>query len=87
MAKNCTVVGVKKSVTGKGRDFYNYFFNVPFSDYESENADCLGMTVQSEGSYKDFSVKPGDVVQLSYEKGYQDKAVLSDIVVVKPFVK
>lgn len=87
MATQCTVVGVKESVTGRGKKFYNYFFNKPFSDYESENADCIGMSVQTEGCYKSFPVKPGDVVELSYEKGFQDKAVLSDIVVVKPFVK
>lgn len=80
------VVGVKKSRSSKGKDCFNYFFSSDFSDYDKENAECQGRTVTTEFSYTDFGVKPGDHVQLEYEKGFQNMATLSDIVPVKnPF--
>ena len=81
------VVGVKKAVTGKGKDCFTYHFQSEFTDYEVENCECVGKAVLSEFSYEDFGVKVGDTVKLIYEKGFQDKATLSEIIPVKnPFL-
>lgn len=78
------VVGVKKSKSSKsGKDCFNYFLKCGFSDYDLENAECQGETVTSEFSYEDFGVKPGDHVQLEYEKGFQDRATLCGMIPVR----
>ena len=88
MADRLICVGKQCTKTKKGNNFYNYYFTRPFTLYESEHSDlCLGMALQTEGSFTDFAVKPDDVVELVYTKGYQDKAILSDIVVVNPKIK
>ena len=85
---NYIVVGKKHVVTGKGNDFFTYYFQRPFTLYESENSkSCAGMAVEVENSFTDFPCKPDDVVRLVYTKGFGDKAVLSDIQIVKPHVK
>lgn len=83
MAKKI-ILGVK-AVTGKtGRLGYTYFYQEPFSDYEVENSETtLGMRCGSEFCYKDFGCRPGDEMTFVYEKGFQDKAVLVDMIPVK----
>lgn len=78
-----TVIGVKKARTKNGRDFCQYYFEKPFTDYEVENGDCAGMNVGSEFSYRDYGLKPGDVCDFQYEPGFDNKATLSDVVVLK----
>ena len=80
------VVGVKKSVTGKGKDCFNYYFQSDFNEYDIEHSTCEGKATLSEFSYEDFGVKPGDHVKLIYEKGFQNMATLSEVIPVKnPF--
>lgn len=83
------VVGKKKAKSAKsGNDCFNYYFTGDFSQYDEEHAECEGNVVLSEFSYDDFDVHPGDMVELDYEKGFQDKATLSYIRVMhsgKPF--
>lgn len=78
------ISGIKKAKTKNGRDFCQYYFEKAFTDYEKENSDCLGMAVGSEFSYKDYGLKPGDVCDFQYEPGFEGKATLSDVVVLKP---
>ncbi len=79
-----TITGIKKAKTKNGREFSQYYYEKAFTDYERENSDCLGMTVGSEFSYKDYNLKPGDVCDFMYEPGFEGKATLSDVVVLKP---
>ncbi|MDE7019758.1 MAG: hypothetical protein K2P23_02485, partial [Lachnospiraceae bacterium] len=44
----------------------------------------LGMVVGTEFSYKDYGLKPGDECDFMYEPGFEGKATLSDVVVLKP---
>ena len=81
------LIGKKKVVTKAGKNYFNYFLARPFSDYENDNAECIGRATEIEGSPLDFNVKPGDLVELSYTKGFQDKATLSRMDVVKPHMK
>ena len=82
------VIGIKKAVmtSGKneGKTGYTYYFEKDFSDYDIENSVCEGKSVTQEFSYTDFGVQIGDEVQAVYEKGFQDKAVLVNLV---PFPK
>lgn len=88
MAEKFIVVGKQCTTTKKGNDFYTYFLKRPFNAYESEHSKmCIGMAVETVGSFTDFAVKPDDVVNLLYTKGYQDKAILSDIIVIDPKIK
>ena len=87
MAEKYEVIGVQKVKTKAGKDFYNYFLARPFTDYESSNSECIGRAVDVEGTGLEFFVKPGDLVELSYTKGFQGKATLSGMNVVKPAIK
>ena len=88
MADKFIVLGKKKVKTSKGNDFYQYYFARPFTPYESNNSlECLGMAVETENSAIDFPVMPDDIVELSYSKGYQNQATLSDIKIVQKKIK
>lgn len=79
-----TIIGIKQAQTKNKKDFWQYYFQKAFTDYEMENSDCIGFTVGSEFSYHDYNLKPGDVCDFQYEPGYEGKATLSDVVVLKP---
>lgn len=79
------VIGKKVTKSSKtNRDCYTYYLAGDFSDYEQENGNCVGRSVTVEFCYHDFDVSVGDFVELEYEKGFQDKAVLCGIAIVKP---
>lgn len=81
------VIGIKATemTTGKnaGKTGFTYYFEKPFTDYEIQTSDCQGFAVTSEFSYTDFGVYVGDEVTPVYDKGFQDKAVLVNLVVTK----
>lgn len=81
------ITGIKKAQTKNGRNYFQYYFQKAFSDYEVSNTDCAGMAVGSEFSYKDYNLKPGDECDFQYEPGFDNKATLSDVVVLKPIEK
>lgn len=85
---NKTILGIKAVKSAKTQKVgYTYYFSEPFSDYENESAEvCEGLKCGNVFAYRDYSVKPGDVVNMMYEPGYEGKAVLTDIVMVKPYV-
>lgn len=61
----------------------NLFVEIPFSDWESSSAKTvLGSKVDSCYIRKELDCKPGDIVELVYEKGFQDKAILVDVKMV-----
>ena len=80
----CIIVGIKKGKTKTGKDCFNYYALKDFSDYDMENSECKGQEPVSAFSYKDFSVEVGDLVDFRYEPGYEGKASLEDIVMIKP---
>lgn len=81
------LLGIKatKVTSGKneGKTGFRYYFIKDFSDYEKDNSVCEGSCVCEEFSYTDFGVKIGDDVSPVYEKGFQDKAVLVNLVPFK----
>lgn len=78
-----TVIGIMKGQNKNGRDFMQIYATKPFSNYEAETNDCLGLSVHSEFTYGNYDIFPGDEVELKYEPGYQGKATLVDIEVLK----
>lgn len=82
------LLGIKatKMTSGRneGKTGYTYYFEKDFTDYEKGSAVCQGSSVTSEFSYTDFGVAVGDHVTPVYEKGFQDKAVLVNLVPFKP---
>lgn len=78
-----TIVGIRKGETKNKKTFYNYYGLKEFSDYDMENGDCEGQQPVDAFSYKDYGVSVGDVVDFQYEPGFEGKAVLSNIVMVK----
>ena len=81
------IIGVKRSEY-KGKDGqmktgFNYCGLKEFTRYEMENAQCEGQDVIREWSNIDFNIHPGDEVEFIYEPGFQDKATLVDIKVIK----
>ena len=48
-----------------------------------ENCDCDGKSTFNEFTYTDFGLHVNDLVELDYTKGFQDKATLSGITVIR----
>ena len=88
MAEQYQLIGKRHTKTKKGNDFFTYYLTRPFSAYENKTSiSAIGGAVETVACFDDFPCKPGDVVELAYTRGFQDKAVLSDIRVVKPHIK
>lgn len=85
------LLGIKatKMTTGKneGKTGYTYYFEKDFSDYDKENSVCQGSCICQEFSYTDFGIAIGDHCEPVYEKGFQDKAILVNLVPLKPTTK
>ena len=75
------ILGIKKTEKDNNVSF-NLYGETPFEDWEIENA--VGTKVVQEWTNRvDLSsLKPGDIVTLSYAKGFQGAAVLNNVTVV-----
>ena len=78
-----TIVGIRETKSKTtGKPYFNYYFMEDFTDYEKESAEqCVGKKVAFESSPLRFDVQVGDKVKCYYEKGYQDKAMLAEMIV------
>lgn len=77
------IVGIKKGQTKNKVDCFNYYGLKNFSDYDQENSQCEGREVVKEFSYKDYGIKVGDEVDFLYEPGFDGKATLTNVLMVK----
>lgn len=78
-----TIVGIRetKSKTS-GKAYFNYYLMEDFTDYEKETSEqCVGKKVSFESTPLRFDVQVGDKVKCYYEKGFQDKATISEMIV------
>lgn len=74
------VIGVRNFQTKAGKSVQNIYVANNFSEYDLENSDaCYGLQVRSEYSSKRYDLKPGDVVKLEYEPGFEGRAQLVNI--------
>lgn len=82
------LLGIKatKMTTGRnqGKTGFTYYFEKDFTDYEKENSVCYGVSICQEFSYTDFGIAVGEYVEPVYDKGFQDKAVLVNLIPFKP---
>ena len=79
-----TVTGTMKGTSKAGREFFQLFATTPFTEYESQNNDCMGLKTVEVFTYLDCgSLRVGDEVDLVYEPGFQGRATLVQIVPVK----
>ena len=75
------ILGIKKTEK-ENKVFFSLYGETPFEDWEMGNS--VGTKVVQEWTNRvDLSsLKPGDVVTLSYAKGFQGAAVLNNVTVV-----
>lgn len=78
-----TIIGIRETKSkSSGKSYFNYYMLEEFTDYEKESSVvCLGDKVNIESSPLRFDVQIGDQVKCYYEKGFQDKATLSEMIV------
>lgn len=75
------IVGIKNGKTKAGKVFQTIYYLDHFLDYDLDSSDaCFGNTAMSVYSSRRYDLKPGDVVKMVYEPGFEGKAVLTDIV-------
>ena len=74
------ILGIRK-VENAGKVSFNLYGETPFELWET---DALGFKVVQEWTNRvDLSyLNPGDIVTLSYAKGFQGAAVLNNVTVV-----
>lgn len=72
------IIGIKKAPSSKNPEvvYHTYYFVSQYSDYDIEHAEVYGTPCGSDFTRTDIGCKVGDVVELYYKKGYQDKAEL-----------
>lgn len=79
-----TVTGIMKGTSKNNRQFTQYFGTTPFTDYEMESNDCTGFKTVEVFTYQDFGpVSVGDVCDFMYEPGFQGRAQLAGIRLLK----
>lgn len=80
-----TIIGIRRAENKDGNIATSLFVSLPFEDWESagDTTICLGRKVSSEYLRKDINAAPGDIVELSYKKGFKDQAVLDEVTVVE----
>lgn len=86
MANTVKIVGIKQMLKKDTKDqyYYNLYYTQLFSQYDVDNAVNLsGVCVGTEFAREDYGVHVGDEVEFLYTKGFQDKAYLAGIKVVK----
>jgi len=76
------LVGIKCITTQKGNKGFIYSFLDEYTDYDKENAQCVGKQSVSEYATKLFNVDVGSEVNLVYGKGFQGKAQLINVLPV-----
>lgn len=76
--------GTYQDKNGKEKEATTVYFKQPFSDYEShrEGMECNGFKVGMAFYPRIVKAQAGDIIDLEYEPGFQDKATLVNITVV-----
>lgn len=73
-ADNFKVLGIKRTPSKEGdRVFVTFACSHGYSDYEIENAECQGVTVENVSANEDFGVQVGDLVEFIYGKAIPTK--------------
>ncbi len=66
---HCKILGIKKTPSKDGkRTYVTFACSHGYSDYELDNTDCAGVTVENIQANEDFGIDVGDVVEFRYGK-------------------
>lgn len=60
-----------------------YLTQVGFNSYESEADICKGYKTQEVYYNKSVEAEPGDMINVEYEPGFQGRATVSEVSVIK----
>lgn len=64
------------------------FLETPFEDWEcAGDRIALGNKVAIEFTYNEVVCKPDDLIEITWGKGFQGKAVIKSVKVVEPAIK
>lgn len=79
------LIGIKCQENKSGVDAYNLFVSLPYSDYEIGKAkSALGLKTDSYYTTLDCKgLKPGDIINLEFEPGFEGKATLTGVHLAK----
>lgn len=81
-----TITGIMKGQNKNKKEFAIIYGTTLFTEYESENNDVYGVKTMNVYTYLDCSLlRVGDVIDLQYEPGFDNKATLVGFDVVTPF--
>lgn len=86
MSEIVKIVGIKKILKKDTTDvfYWNIFYEQAFSEYDTESAvEIYGKQTGMEFAREDFGIHVGDEVEFIYSKGFQGKAFLNGVKVVK----
>lgn len=86
MSEIVKIVGIKKTLKKDTTDvfYWNIFYTQAFSEYDTESAvEIYGKQTGMEFAREDFGIHVGDEVEFLYSKGFQGKAVLTGVKVIK----
>lgn len=86
MGEIVKIVGIKKTLKKDTTDvfYWNIFYEQAFSEYDTESAvEIYGKQTGMEFAREDFGIHVGDEVEFLYSKGFQGKAVLTGVKIVK----
>lgn len=75
------IIGIKNGMSKKGNEFSVISVSTDFSEYDKKSCVCVGQLAESHyigGSHLPYDYL-GQDCELIYSKGYDGKAVVSDI--------
>ncbi len=63
------VLGIKRTPSKDGdKEYITFNCSHPYTDYELENSNCQGLSVEFVQASEDFGINIGDVVEFKYGK-------------------
>lgn len=86
MSEIVKIVGIKKTLKKDTTDvfYWNIFYEQAFSEYDTESAvEIYGKQTGMEFAREDFGIHVGDEVEFLFSKGFQGKAFLMGVKVIK----
>lgn len=86
MSEIVKIVGIKKTLKKDTTDvfYWNIFYEQAFSEYDMESSvEIFGKQTGMEFAREDFGIHVGDEVEFLYSKGFQGKAVLTGVKILK----
>ena len=77
--KGQKIVGIKKAPSKNGDRIYTTYFCLrPYSDYELDKSDVIGVAVEVVQTTEDFPIKIGDIVKFYYGRAIGDYQPVTD---------